>query len=83
LLSTWSFVQEKTQGLQFYSAQHPDELRPLVQSLWEFVLPTLATTFSDAGADQLLWQQCLQARRCLLHLLEMPSCQQFCYSTHQ
>ena len=55
-------VQEKTQGLTFYSASHPGELRPLVQSLWEFVLPTLSTTFSEAGSDQLLWQQCLQVR---------------------
>lgn len=70
-------LQEKTQGLTFYSAADPGELRPLVQTLWEFVLPTLATTFSDAGADQLLWQQCLQARcrssRALLaQLFELP-----------
>lgn len=53
-------MQEKTQGLTFYSAQHPDELRPLVQSIWEFLLPTLSTTFTDAGSDQLLWHECLQ-----------------------
>lgn len=55
-------IQEKTQGLQLVAAQYGDELRPLVQSLWEFTLPTLATAFSDAGTDQLLWHECLQAR---------------------
>lgn len=53
-------VQAKTQGLTFYSSQHADELRPLVQTIWEFLLPTLSTTFSEAGSDQLLWQECLQ-----------------------
>lgn len=53
-------VQEKTQGLQFYSASHPDELRPLVQSVWEYILPTLAKMFSEAGADPGLWRECLQ-----------------------
>lgn len=53
-------LQEKTQGLQFYSASHPDELRPLVQSVWEYILPTLAKTFSEAGTDPGLWRECLQ-----------------------
>lgn len=53
-------MQEKTQGLQFYSASHPEELRPLVQSVWEYILPTLAKTFSEAGADPGLWRECLQ-----------------------
>jgi hypothetical protein len=56
----WHNMQEKTQGLTFYSAAHPDELRPLVQTIWEFLLPTLSTTFTDAGTDQLLWHECLQ-----------------------
>jgi hypothetical protein len=53
-------MQEKTQGLTFYSSQHPDELRPLVHTIWEFLLPTLSTTFSDARSDQQLWHDCLQ-----------------------
>jgi hypothetical protein len=53
-------MQEKTQGLTFYSASHPDELRPLIQSIWEYVLPTLSKAFSAAGADSIVWRECLQ-----------------------
>lgn len=53
-------VQEKTQGLTFYSASHPDELRPLMQSVWEYVLPTLSQAFSSAGLDATVWSECIQ-----------------------
>lgn len=53
-------MQEKTQGLNFYSASHPDELRPLMQSVWEYVLPTLSQAFSSAGVDATVWSECIQ-----------------------
>jgi hypothetical protein len=60
LINLQCWAQAKTQGLTFYTSQHPDELRPLIQTIWEFLLPTLSTTFSDAWSDQQLWHDCLQ-----------------------
>lgn len=52
-------LRDKTKNLTFYPAQDPHEARPLVEAIWEYVLPTLSTLFSESP-DQLLLNECLQ-----------------------